>query len=59
MAKESASTVTVQQVLHSFKELPDPRYESNRHFLLGDIIVISILAVLAGADGPTAIGHNR
>ena len=39
-----------------FKELPDPRCNINRKHLLGDLIVICICAVIAGADGPKAIG---
>lgn len=43
-------------VLEYFKELKDPRSSINRRHLLGDLIVICILAVIAGADGPKAIG---
>jgi len=42
-------------ILRFFDELPDPRSEVNRHHLLGDVIVIAICAVIAHADGPTAI----
>ena len=42
-------------IIQFFNELPDPRSEVNRVHLLGDVIVISICAVLAGCDGPTAI----
>ena len=38
-----------------FADLEDPRSSVNRRHLLGDIIVICILGVLAGADGPKAI----
>ena len=38
-----------------FADLKDPRSEVNRRHLLEDIIVICILGVLAGADGPKAI----
>jgi hypothetical protein len=34
-----------------FKVLPDPRCPVNRRHTLGDIIVLSIAAVLCGADG--------
>ena len=44
-------------LLGFFDELPDPRSKVNRLHSLGDIIVISICAVLAMADGPTAIAH--
>ena len=38
-----------------FDDLPDPRSSVNRRHRLGDVIVISICAVVALADGPTAI----
>lgn len=43
-------------VLEFFADLPDPRCSINRKHLLGEIMVISICAVLSGADGPKAIG---
>jgi predicted transposase YbfD/YdcC len=46
----------VVSVREFFKELKDPRSAVNRKHLLGDIIVICICAVVAGADGPLAIG---
>jgi len=42
-------------VLRFFDDLPDPRSEVNRRHRLGDVIVIAICAVIANADGPTAI----
>lgn len=42
-------------VLRFFDDLPDPRSTVNRLHRLGDVIVISICAVIANADGPTAI----
>jgi predicted transposase YbfD/YdcC len=56
MAKDPAQIVTAQSILAEFEELPDPRSDVNRVHLLGDIIVISIMAVIAGAEGPKAIG---
>jgi predicted transposase YbfD/YdcC len=46
----------VVSILEFFKDLKDPRSSINRHHLLGDLIVICVLAVIAGADGPRAIG---
>ncbi|EMI44439.1 ISAs1 family transposase, partial [Rhodopirellula sp. SWK7] len=46
----------VDSILQEFGDLDDPRSTINRHHLLGDLIVISIMAVIAGADGPLAIG---
>jgi predicted transposase YbfD/YdcC len=43
-------------ILDYFEDLEDPRSSINRKHLLGDLIVICILAVLGGADGPKAIG---
>ena len=46
----------VESILEYFRPLEDPRSTINRKHLLGDLIVISIGAVIAGADGPKAIG---
>ena len=46
----------VDSILNEFGELDDPRSTINRQHLLGDLIVICIMAVIAGADGPLAIG---
>ena len=43
-------------ILEYFDDLDDPRSTINRQHLLGDLIVISVCGVLAGADGPKAIG---
>lgn len=45
----------VDSILDCFGDLEDPRSSVNRKHLLGDLIVISICAVIAGADGPKAI----
>lgn len=44
-------------LLRFFDDLPDPRSMVNRLHRLGDVIVIAICAVIATADGPTAIAH--
>jgi len=46
----------VGSILECFEDLEDPRSAVNRKHLLGDLIVIAICAVIAGADGPQAIG---
>ena len=46
---------SLKSIAEHFEELPDPRPEVNREHLLVDVIVISICAILARADGPTAI----
>ncbi len=40
-----------------FQELEDPRSEINRKHPLGSVVVIALIAVLAGASGPTAIAQ--
>ena len=49
----ATDVVSIQEY---FAELEDPRSHINRRHLLGDLIVIAICGVLAGADGPKAIG---
>jgi predicted transposase YbfD/YdcC len=44
-------------LLEYFDDLPDPRSTVNRLHRLGDVIMIAICAVVANADGPTAIAH--
>jgi predicted transposase YbfD/YdcC len=44
-------------LLRFFDELPDPRSQVNRLHRLGDVIVIAVCAVMAMADGPTAIAQ--
>src|SRR5271154_1356811 len=38
-----------------FDTLEDPRCPINRHYPLTSVVVIAIMAILAGANGPTAI----
>jgi predicted transposase YbfD/YdcC len=45
----------VRTVAECFRELPDPRSTTNRRHVLVDVLVISVLAVITGADGPVAI----
>jgi predicted transposase YbfD/YdcC len=51
-----AMEAEVESMQDYFRSLEDPRSTINRKHLLGDLIVISICAVIAGADGPKAIG---
>jgi predicted transposase YbfD/YdcC len=46
----------VDSILTCFEELKDPRSHVNRLHVFGDLLVICIMAVIAGADGPQAIG---
>lgn len=45
----------VKDILRHFKQLEDPRSPVNRLHPLDSVVVIAIMAVLAGANGPTAI----
>jgi hypothetical protein len=46
----------IQTTLHqSFKSLPDPRIERGKKHTLLDIIILSILAVLSGAESYDSI----
>jgi predicted transposase YbfD/YdcC len=47
--------IDVKDVVQHFKQLEDPRSAVNRRHPLESVIVIAIMAVLAGANGPTAI----
>jgi hypothetical protein len=45
----------VKEVLRHFQHLEDPRSSVNLLHPLDSVVVIAIMAVLAGANGPTAI----
>ena len=45
----------VQGIVKHFQDLKDPRSHVNQRHLLVDVIVIAVVGVIAGADGPTAI----
>jgi hypothetical protein len=45
----------VREVLRYFQDLDDPRSSVNLLHPLDSVVVIAIMAVLAGANGPTAI----
>jgi len=55
--------VGVEEILLHFHELEDPRCTINQKHPLDSVIVIAIMAVLAGATGPTSIAkwakHKR
>lgn len=53
----SAARVEVEEVLRHFDELEDPRSTVNRLHPLSSVLVIAIMAVLAGANGPTSIAE--
>jgi predicted transposase YbfD/YdcC len=47
----------LDEIVASFESLEDPRSEINRRHPLSSVLVIAVLAVLAGAAGPTAIAR--
>ena len=55
MENRNAIRVSMEQVTRHFHELEDPRSSVNRRHPLESVLVIAIMAVLAGAGGPTAI----
>jgi predicted transposase YbfD/YdcC len=49
--------IELDEVVKYFHELEDPRSEINRKHPLVSVVVIAVMAVLAGAGGPTAIAE--
>jgi hypothetical protein len=49
--------IGLDEIVRHFAELEDPRSEINRRHPLVSVVVIAMLAVLAGAGGPTAIAR--
>jgi predicted transposase YbfD/YdcC len=47
--------ISLDQVIVHFEQLEDPRSTINRQHPLVSVVVIALMAVLAGASGPTAI----
>jgi predicted transposase YbfD/YdcC len=49
--------ISLEQVAQHFSELEDPRSTVNQRHPLISVVVIAVMAVLAGAGGPTAIAE--
>src|SRR3954449_5049174 len=49
--------VPLDEIVAHFQELEDPRSTINQRHPLVSVVVIALLAVLAGAGGPTAIAR--
>jgi predicted transposase YbfD/YdcC len=49
--------ISLDEVVRHFEELEDPRCSINRKHPLVSVVVIAVMAVLAGAGGPTAIAR--
>ena len=54
MAK-NAQSVEFEELIVAFDRLEDSRSHINRRHPLTAVVVISLMGVLAGADGPTGI----
>jgi predicted transposase YbfD/YdcC len=52
-----ARRIGLDEVVAHFQELEDPRSTINQRHPLASVVVIALLAVLAGAGGPTAIAR--
>ncbi len=53
----AAKRFGLDEVAAYFQELEDPRSEVNRKHPLASVVVIALIAVLAGASGPTMIAQ--
>lgn len=53
----STQHVSLDEVIGFFDKLEDPRSTINRRHPLVSVVVIALMAVLAGASGPTAIAR--
>src|SRR5262249_53928923 len=49
--------ITLDEVMRHFEELEDPRCPVNRKHPLVSVVVIAVMAVLAGAGGPTPLAR--
>lgn len=45
----------VNSLIEEFKDIENPRSAISRRHLLGDLIVISVMAAITDSDGPMAI----
>lgn len=57
MMAETTLRIGLGEVVQHFEELEDPRSTINRRHPLSSVVVIALMAVLAGAAGPTAIAR--
>jgi predicted transposase YbfD/YdcC len=51
----NTAQMDIEDVLRHFDQLEDPRSSINRRHPLTSVVVIAIMAIIAGANGPTAI----
>src|SRR3954471_9933115 len=52
-----ARRIRLDEIVVHFQDLEDPRSTINQRYPLTSVLVIALLAVLAGAAGPTAIAR--
>lgn len=57
MAASPTTTITLKDITTHFDDLSDPRSEINRLHPLNSVVVIAIMAILAGCGGPTSIAR--
>ncbi len=50
-------SIELTEIVAHFQSLEDPRSSINRRHPLVSVLVIALMAVLSGADGPTAINR--
>jgi predicted transposase YbfD/YdcC len=53
----NSQRISLDEIVGYFDELEDPRSTVNRQHPLVSVVVIALMAVLAGANGPTAIAR--
>jgi hypothetical protein len=53
----AAVRMTLEEVIGYFDELEDPRSTINQKHPLVSVVIIALMAVLAGANGPTSIAQ--
>src|ERR1700761_3932755 len=50
-------SVGVDEIIAQFQELEDPRSTINQQHPLVSVVVLAVMAILAGSGGPTAIAR--
>ena len=55
----SGTTRDLSEIVGHFETLEDPRSTINRRHLLPSVVTISLMAVLAGADGRDTVLKTR
>jgi hypothetical protein len=53
----SKRLIDVEEIAVHFQQLEDPRSHVNRKHPFDSVVVVALMAVLAGANGPTAIAE--